>query len=51
MAQQDDWPNIAARCRACGAIYSAWMKSKGSIQLIGRKDGCQCGASEFHAIS
>ena len=42
---------VAARCRQCGAVYSAWILADGTVQPIGRKNGCRCGASQFEAIS
>lgn len=42
---------VAGRCRNCGAVYSAWVLSDNTVQPIGKKNGCRCGASEFEAIS
>lgn len=47
----DEREKVAARCRDCGAIYSAWVLADETVQPIGRKDGCQCGTSEFEALS
>lgn len=51
MSQKENWLKAAASCCECGAVYSAWILPDDSIQLIGRKDGCRCGASAFQAIS
>ena len=42
---------VAAKCRQCGAVYSAWILADDTVQPIGRKNGCQCGASQFEALS
>ncbi|SEW23446.1 hypothetical protein SAMN05216285_3250 [Natrinema salifodinae] len=47
----DERVKVAARCHECGAVYSAWLRSDDIVQLIGRKDGCRCGAAAFEAIS
>ena len=47
----DERMKVAARCRDCGSVYSAWVLPDTTVQPIGRKDGCQCGASEFEALS
>ncbi len=47
----DEREKVAARCSDCGAVYSAWILSDGTVHLIGRKDGCRCGCSTFEAIS
>ncbi|QRV16234.1 hypothetical protein [Haloterrigena salifodinae] len=47
----DEWEKVAARCRDCGAIYSAWVLADETVQPIGRKDGCRCGTAEFEALS
>lgn len=47
----DEWSKVAARCRECNAVYSAWVLSDDTVQPIGRKDGCRCGAEEFEALS
>ncbi|AEH38528.1 hypothetical protein Halxa_3923 [Halopiger xanaduensis SH-6] len=47
----DERLKVAARCRECGGIYSAWLFADDTVQPIGRKDGCRCGASAFEAIS
>ncbi|ELY59465.1 hypothetical protein C491_06633 [Natronococcus amylolyticus DSM 10524] len=41
----------AARCSECGSVYSAWVFSDNTVQPIGLPRGCDCGASEFEAIS
>ncbi|TYL39606.1 hypothetical protein CV102_04765 [Natronococcus pandeyae] len=51
MSQNDNWLKAAAKCCECGAVYSAWILPDDSVQLIGRKDGCRCGASAFREIS
>ncbi|ELY57723.1 hypothetical protein [Natronolimnohabitans innermongolicus] len=51
MSVDDDWLKVAARCRECGAVYSAWVRSDDSVQPIGRKDGCRCGATTFQPLS
>ncbi|ELZ14751.1 hypothetical protein C477_19704 [Haloterrigena salina JCM 13891] len=47
----DEREKVAAQCRDCGAIYSAWVFADETVQPIGRKDGCRCGTSEFEALS
>ena len=47
----DGWLKVAASCRECNAVYSAWVFADGTVQPIGRKDGCRCGASAFEVIS
>ncbi|WP_339104627.1 hypothetical protein [Haloterrigena salinisoli] len=47
----DEWEKVAAQCRDCEAVYSAWVLADGTVQPIGRKDGCRCGSSEFDALS
>ena len=47
----DEREKVAAQCRDCGAVYSAWVLADGTVQPIGRKDGCRCGSSGFEALS
>ncbi|UHQ95012.1 hypothetical protein J0X25_18855 [Haloterrigena alkaliphila] len=47
----DGRTKVAARCRNCGSVYSAWVFADDTVQPIGRKDGCQCGTAEFEALS
>ena len=47
----DERLKVAGRCLECGAVYSAWLLTDGTVQPIGRKDGCQCGGTEFEALS
>ncbi|RKD88886.1 hypothetical protein ATJ93_3702 [Halopiger aswanensis] len=47
----DERQKVAGRCCECGAVYSAWVLSDSTVQPIGKKDGCRCGASTFEAIS
>ena len=47
----DERVKVAAQCRDCGSVYSAWILRDTTVQPIGRKDGCQCGATEFEALS
>ncbi|MCU4740577.1 hypothetical protein OB955_08490 [Halobacteria archaeon AArc-m2/3/4] len=51
MSKQDERLKAAARCRECGAVYSAWIHPDTTIDIIGRKDGCRCGARAFQDIS
>ncbi|SIR79590.1 hypothetical protein SAMN05421809_2255 [Natronorubrum daqingense] len=51
MSGDDNRSKIAAKCRACEAVYSAWLLSDDSIHIIGRKDGCRCGSNAFEALS
>ncbi|AHF98643.1 hypothetical protein HALLA_07055 [Halostagnicola larsenii XH-48] len=50
MSKMRDRVKAAARCDECGAIYSAWKLPDGSIRIIGRKDGCRCGATSFQIL-
>ena len=47
----DERQKAAARCCECGAVYSAWILPDNTVQPIGMKTGCKCGASKFEAIS
>ncbi len=47
----DGRQKVAGRCCECGAVYSAWVLSNGTVHPIGKKGGCRCGASNFEAIS
>lgn len=51
MSGNDERLKIAAKCRTCDAVYSAWLLADDSIHIIGRKDGCRCGSSAFDALS
>lgn len=51
MSGKDEWIKAAAQCRACGAVYSAWIFADETIHPIGRKDGCRCGAADFEVVS
>ncbi len=51
MSKSDERLKAAARCRECGSVYSAWIHPDSSIHIIGRKDGCRCGATAFQDIS
>ncbi|EMA34601.1 hypothetical protein C445_06755 [Halobiforma lacisalsi AJ5] len=42
---------MAGRCRECGAVYSAWILADGTVEPIGKKGGCRCGASNFETLS
>ncbi|OIB56942.1 hypothetical protein BBD46_14380 [Natrialba sp. SSL1] len=42
---------VAGKCCECGAVYSAWILPDDTVQPIGKKGGCRCGASEFETIS
>lgn len=50
-ATTDERLKVAGACRECGAVYSAWLLPDDTVRPIGRKNGCQCGASEFKALS
>lgn len=47
----DERPKVAGRCRECGAVYSAWILADGTVEPIGKKGGCRCGASNFETLS
>jgi hypothetical protein len=39
-----------AECLDCGSAYAAEQWPDGTVQLIGTKNGCQCGSTEFQAV-
>ncbi|WP_254528381.1 hypothetical protein [Natrinema gelatinilyticum] len=39
-----------AKCISCGSAYAAEKWPDGTIQPIGTRDGCQCGATEFQVV-
>lgn len=49
--EAEDRTKVAARCDECGSVYSAWVFPDNTVQPIGLPRGCECGSSEFEAIS
>lgn len=44
-------PKVAVRCGACAKIYTALNVDGEESSLLGRRDDCQCGATDFRLIS
>lgn len=39
-----------AACEECGALYAALELGEDKLRPIGRRDGCQCGCTDFSAV-
>lgn len=39
-----------AACEQCGALYAALELGEDKFRPIGRRDGCQCGSTEFTPV-
>ena len=50
MDETDDTGRMIAACEHCGALYAALEISDEKIRPIGRRDGCQCGSTDFVAV-
>lgn len=50
MGDSDENTRTIAMCRQCGALYAALEITDGTFRPIGRRDGCQCGCTEFTPI-
>lgn len=44
---RDESERILAACAQCGCVYAAVVGASGSVRIIGRPDGCNCGGTEF----
>ncbi|MFP8951731.1 hypothetical protein ACLI4Z_01990 [Natrialbaceae archaeon A-arb3/5] len=42
---------VAVTCIECGNAYAAEKWPNGKILLIGKREGCQCGADEFDIVT
>lgn len=43
----DETRREVAACAECGRVYAATVAPNGETRLIGRPDGCRCGATEL----
>ncbi|WP_408957790.1 hypothetical protein [Natrinema sp. 74] len=50
MGNTDANRRTIAACEQCGSLYAALEFSDETLRPIGRRDGCQCGCTEFTAV-
>ncbi len=50
MTRGEERLKVAAQCVACAGVYAAWQVGDGTISLIGMKEGCSCGETEFRVV-
>lgn len=46
----DENRRTIAACEQCGALYAALELAEDKIRPIGRRDGCQCGSTDFSPV-
>ncbi|WP_222918125.1 hypothetical protein [Natrinema sp. SYSU A 869] len=50
MDERDDNRRTIAVCEQCGALYAALELAEDKLRPIGRRDGCQCGSTDFSPV-
>ncbi|MDS0475869.1 hypothetical protein [Natrinema sp. 1APR25-10V2] len=51
MDETDADRRTIAACEQCGSLYAALEFADETLRPIGRRDGCQCGCTEFVQVS
>ncbi|WP_290811095.1 hypothetical protein [Halovivax sp.] len=51
MADERGPERAMGRCVECGSVYAARKKADGSLLPIGKRDGCECGGTEFVPVN
>lgn len=50
MGDSDDTSRTIAACEQCGSLYAALEINDEQFRPIGRRDGCECGSTDFTPV-